>query len=171
MFNKYAIGEYGRILCCSVCSFEWLYVLNSSDKLENNTTPNAFQILSQSAKKSSCFTIFTLLIFFLFFLYINKRYFFDQYNRPNSICNTGSNSDKVAPRSIHRITSGQNSLNNGQYKSRKIIKIVRCAKLNGGDTDLNGKEHSLDLSIKVYSVKERYTLDIVPISGIKRLDK
>lgn len=80
--DEHEVGEYGRMVCCSVCGYEWLYIA------DNNTIPlkESYQSLvikkyhNSKIKKFWTFIYtFIFLLIFLFFCYIEREFIVEQH--------------------------------------------------------------------------------------------
>jgi predicted Zn finger-like uncharacterized protein len=76
------IGNHGRMVCCSVCEYEWLHIPKKENiKLGESNEPIVNQIASKSIKKNIASIIYSLIIFIALslFLYVEREFLVDQH--------------------------------------------------------------------------------------------
>ena len=58
------IGNHGRMVCCSVCEYEWLHISNEENvRLGEGNEPIITQIASKNIKKYISTIIYSLIVF------------------------------------------------------------------------------------------------------------
>ena len=80
--NGSDVGKYGRMLCCSLCEYEWLYIPNKeTTELEENSKPAVAQISNKNIKKNIPAIIYSFIIFITLtlFLYVEREFLIDQH--------------------------------------------------------------------------------------------
>lgn len=80
--NEYQIGKNGRMVCCSVCGYEWLYISDKEEiKQELRNKPVSVQISKSNIKRIVLTIIYSFTIFIVLslFLYVEREFLIDQH--------------------------------------------------------------------------------------------
>jgi predicted Zn finger-like uncharacterized protein len=80
--NGSYIGKHGRMLCCSVCEYEWLYIPNKETaELEEDNKPSIAKIPNKNIKNKLPTIIYSFIVFIILslFLYIEREFLVDQH--------------------------------------------------------------------------------------------
>ena len=80
--NESDIGKYGRMLCCSACEYEWLYIPNKETaELNEGNKQEVAQISNRNFKKSIPTIVYSFIVFIALslFLYVEREFLVDQH--------------------------------------------------------------------------------------------